>query len=120
MPGQTLVDRAVDSRSSANPYRNDRPVFDHVAGGDEYDVARHGRLVSASRQVEGLAEERFLQAAEGQERFLWHDGSQGIAFAGMGVAAHLMGYGRSRISDIQRQARELFAHAGSETGTRSE
>ena len=85
-----------------------------AGGGDEYSVERHGRLVSASLPVADLQVERFLQAASGQERFFWRDGRQGIAFAGMGVAAHLMGYGRSRIAAIQRQAGELFASA--ETG----
>ncbi len=80
-------------------------------GGDEYSVERHGRLVSASRPVAGLPFERFLQAASGQERFFWRDGRQGITFAGSGVAAHLIGYGRSRFAAIQRQASEIFAYA---------
>ena len=80
-------------------------------GGDEYSVARHGRLVSASRPVAGLPFERFLQAASGQERFFWRDGRQGITFAGSGVAAHLIGYGHARFAAIQRQASEIFAYA---------
>ncbi|MDE0143538.1 MAG: isochorismate synthase [Caldilineaceae bacterium] len=80
-------------------------------GGDEYSVQRHGRLVSASRPVADLPFERFLQAASGQERFFWRDGRQGITFAGSGVAAHLIGYGRVRFAAIQRQAKEIFAYA---------
>ena len=120
MARQTLVDGAAQKLAPANPSRNDWLDFGDDAGGDEYNVARHGRLVSASRQVAGLGVERFLQAAEGQERFFWRDGRQGTAFAGMGVAAHLMGYGRSRISSIQRQAGELFAQAESGSGVHHE
>ena len=85
-----------------------------AANRDEYSVERHGRLVSASRPVAALPVERFLHAAAGQERFFWRDGRQGIAFAGAGVAAHLMGYGHRRFAAIQRQAGRLFASA--ETG----
>ncbi len=85
-----------------------------AANRDEYSVERHGRLVSASRPVAALPVERFLHAASGQERFFWRDGRQGIAFAGAGVAAHLMGYGHRRFAAIQRQAGALFASA--ETG----
>ena len=84
---------------------------DKGGGGDEYSVQRHGRLVSASRPVADLPFERFLQAAAGQERFFWRDGRQGVTFAGTGVAAHLIGYGRSRIAAIHRQAREVFSSA---------
>ena len=88
-----------------------------AANRDEYSIERHGRLVSASRPVAALPVERFLHAAAGQERFFWRDGRQGIAFAGAGVAAHLMGYGHRRFAAIQRQAGRLFAFA--ETGPTS-
>ena len=114
MARQIPVKGAAQKLAPAYPTPYDRLDFGDDAGGDEYDVVRHGRLLSASRQVAGLPVELFLQAAEGQERFFWRDGRQGVTFAGMGVAAHLMGYGRSRFSAIQRQAGELFAHA--ETG----
>ncbi len=84
---------------------------DERGGGDEYSVERHGRLLSASRPVADLPFERFLRAAIGQERFFWRDGREGITFAGTGVAAHLIGYGRSRIAAIQRQAKEIFSFA---------
>ena len=83
-------------------------------GDDEYSVEGHGRLFSVSRQVSGLPVERFLNAADGQERFLWRDGRQDITFAGTGVAAHMIGYGPTRFAAIQRQASHLFAHAESE------
>ncbi len=83
---------------------------------DEYYLGRHGRLVSASRPLSDMPAERFLQAAEGQERFFWRDGQRGIAFAGMGVAACLIGYGQSRFSAIRRQASELFAQANLPVG----
>ena len=85
--------------------------------GDEFSVERHGRLVSVSRRVAGLPVEGFLQAAAGQERFVWRDGLGGTAYAGMGVAAHLMGYGSSRFASIQRQAKELFGSAEISAGT---
>ena len=78
---------------------------------DEYHPDRHGRLASVSRPISDIPAERFLQAAEGQERFFWRDGQRRIAFAGLGVAAHLMGYGQSRFTAIQRQASALFAQA---------
>lgn len=83
--------------------------------GGEYSAARHGRLVSASRPAGALRAEVFLRAAEGQERFLWRDGRQGITFAGTGAAANLIGYGRGRFDAIQRQARQLFE--GAEIGS---
>ena len=80
-------------------------------GGDEYSAARHGKLVSACRPVPELPFERFLESAAGQERFFWRDGRQDITFAGVGVAAHLIGYGSSRIAAIKRQAEEIFSSA---------
>ena len=118
MAFRSVADGSAGEFSSGNPQRDDWVEMDTPGGEDEYSAARHGRLVSASRDVAGLSVERFLQAAKGQERFFWRDGRQGISFAGMGVAAHMMGYGQSRISDIQRQAGELFAHAEGETGAR--
>ena len=91
---------------------------DEGGGGDEYSAARHGRLVSASRPVTDLPFESFLRAAKGQERFFWRDGKQHITFAGTGVAAHLIGYGRSRIAAVQRQAREIFSSAETRLATR--
>ncbi len=84
----------------------------------EYSVARHGRLVSASCPAGELSAARFLRAAEGQERFMWRDGRQGITLAGTGVAAHLIGYGRGRFDAIERQAGELFARAETGSGGR--
>lgn len=78
---------------------------------DEYSPARHGRLLSVSRPVAGISPQQFLQTATGQERFFWRDGRRDTAFAGVGVAAHLMGYGQSRFVAIQRQADALFARA---------
>ena len=120
MVTNTLADGAASEIITESPDRDEWVELGTTGGDDEYNVERHGRLVSASRQVASLPVERFLQAAEGQERFFWRDGRQGITFAGMGVAAHMMGYGRSRVSAIQRQAGELFAHAEAGTGARLE
>lgn len=77
----------------------------------EYSVAQHGRLVSYSLRVAGIAPAQFLHYAAGRPRFYWRDGRSGVSFAGMGVAADLMAWGETRFQGIERQARELFAHA---------
>lgn len=82
----------------------------------EYHPAHHGRLLSASCPLSGIRPQQFLQVAEGQERFFWRDGRRGTTFAGMGVAAHLLGYGQNRFTAIQRQAHALFTHADLQPG----
>ncbi len=87
-----------------------------LSSSDEYQVALHGRLLSLARPAPGLSPTAFLRAARGQERFLWRDGRTGTVWAGMGVAAHLMGYGEARFTAIQRQARALFSQGVILTG----
>lgn len=114
MERHTLTDRA--RRASAPMADADAWVEPEAAAGDdEYNVERHGRLISVSRQISSLPAVRFLHAAEGQERFFWRDGRQDLTFAGIGVAAHMIGYGAGRIPAIQRQAGRLFSHAESDT-----
>lgn len=107
----------IRARSTSSPEIPDVDAWlapEATEGDDEYSVARHGRLVSVSRQIAGVPVVRFLHAAEGLERFFWRDGRQDLAFAGMGVAAHMIGYGTGRFPAIQRQASLLFSHAESD------
>lgn len=83
---------------------------------DEYQVQIHGRLLSVARPAPELTPQTFLRAARGQERFYWHDGRTGITLAGMGVAAHIMGYGEARFPAVRRQAHALFSQAVILTG----
>lgn len=78
---------------------------------DDYQLQRHGRLVSLATPVPDVTLERFLRYARGHARFFWRDGRSGITMAGMGVAVDLMAWGEARFVGIGRQARELFAHA---------
>lgn len=77
----------------------------------EYQVQNQGRLVSYSQPTPGIEPAMFLRYASGRSRFYWHDGRAGVTFVGMGIAADLMAWGETRIQGIERQARELFAHA---------
>ena len=110
----TLQERERNASGESGPHSEEDARWlegEEEGGGDEYSAARHGRLVSACRPVPEFPFERFLESAAGQERFFWRDGRQDITFAGVGVAAHLIGYGSSRISAIQRQAEEIFSSA---------
>ncbi len=78
---------------------------------NEYHPQLDGRLLSYSRHTPGLSPMDFLQSALGRERFFWRDGRTGLTLAGMGAAVDLMGWGEMRFEAIERQARELFAHA---------
>jgi menaquinone-specific isochorismate synthase len=78
---------------------------------NEYHPRVAGRLISYSRRAPGLEPLHFLRKAQGRERFFWHDGRSGLALAGMGVAAELMGWGEARTKAIERQAASLFRHA---------
>lgn len=115
-----MTSRSRGEGAAERRFSGDAGWMEGVKGGrrGEYSVARHGRLVSASCPAGKLAAARFLRAAEGQERFLWRDGRQGITLAGTGVAAHLIGYGRGRFDAIERQASELFASAETGSGLR--
>jgi len=115
MERQTLTGQA---RRAPAPEMTDADAWlesEAAQGDDEYNVERHGRLISVSRQIASLPAVRFLHAARGQERFFWRDGGQDLTFAGIGVAAHMIGYGAGRIPAIQRQADLLFSHAESDS-----
>lgn len=77
----------------------------------EYRVELQGRLISDAMAAPGITSDVFLRYAAGRPRFLWHDGRSGVTFAGMGTAVDLMAWGETRFRGIERQARELFAHA---------
>lgn len=79
--------------------------------GVAYSYRRQGRLISCSRSVDGIDFYTFLHHAGDQARFYWRDGRSDLAFAGVGVALSLMGWGEGRFVQIQRQAQELFDNA---------
>ncbi len=87
------------------------PQADLPSPGVEYRPDFQGRLISACCPAEGIDIYTFLRHGEQQPRFYWRDGSQGIQFAGVGVALSLMGWGEGRFRQIQRQARTLFTQA---------
>ncbi len=78
---------------------------------DEYQPGLHGRLCSLAMPAPGLTAASFLRQGRGQERFFFRDVRTAATFAGVGVAAHLMGYGETRFASIRRQAQALFRHA---------
>jgi len=77
----------------------------------EYRLEQQGRLVSDVMVAPGVTADCFLRYAAGRPRFLWHDGRNGVTFAGMGTAVDLMAWGETRFRGIERQARELFSNA---------
>ena len=77
----------------------------------EYHPASHGHLVSYSEPAVNIDAADFLRAGQGRERTYWRDGRGAITLAGIGAAADLMGWGETRFRAIERQARDLFAHA---------
>lgn len=69
----------------------------------------YGRLISYSLPCPGLSARNFLRQALGSERFYWNQG--GVIFAGIGVAAELMAWGKDRFQTIQQKATDLFHDA---------
>lgn len=76
----------------------------------EYQAGVHGRLISVSRPAGDLSVAAFLRQGRGRQRFYWRDGRSDVTVAGLGAAVELMGWGETRFSSLQRQARELFDH----------
>jgi menaquinone-specific isochorismate synthase len=76
----------------------------------------NGRLLSVSMTAPGLDTAVFLHQALGQERFFWGDTNGGLTLAGFGIAADLFAWGADRFSQIQQQARALFADAVIDAG----
>lgn len=64
------------------------------------------RLISYSQTCTGLSAQAFLRQARGAERFYWNHGE--VVFAGFGVAAELMAWGKDRFQTIRQKAKELF------------
>ena len=71
----------------------------------------NGRLLSVSIPAPGMDTAVFLQQALGQERFFWAEANGGLTLAGFGIAADLFAWGASRFTQIQQQARNIFANA---------
>lgn len=62
--------------------------------------------MSYSQPCTGLSAQAFLRQARGAERFYWNHGE--VIFAGFGVAAELMAWGKDRFQTIRQKAKELF------------
>lgn len=62
--------------------------------------------MSYSQTCTGLSVQAFLRQARGAERFYWNHGE--VIFAGFGVAAELMAWGKDRFQTIRQKAKELF------------
>jgi menaquinone-specific isochorismate synthase len=69
------------------------------------------RLVSAVRPCAGASVAVFLEQAQGQERFYWADGRDGLLVAAFGVAAELVAWGPYRFELIRKKAEALFQDA---------
>jgi len=91
------------------------PAIDTAYPLTEYQVERNGRLLTVSIPAPGLSPTHFLAQAAGRERIYWRDGSTGVAFAGMGAALEVFGYGANRFQTVERQARTIFAQATIDT-----
>lgn len=78
------------------------------------------RLLSYSRAIAPVDLIAFLRSAPLQsQRFYWESRNEPVAFAGYGVTVALSAHGADRISQINRQARDVFASAiveGHESG----
>ena len=70
--------------------------------------AQYGRLVSLHLPCEGISLAQFLQAGRGQARFYWESSRDNLAFAGIGTALEIFGYGKDRFETIRHHAIEIF------------
>jgi len=86
-------------------------VEPHVHLVDEYQLHLHGRLVSYSEPMAAMDPLVFVRYFHGRERFYWRDGRNDVVFCGAGAGVNLMGWGETRVSTIERQARALFERA---------
>ena len=73
--------------------------------------AQYGRLISTHIPCPDVSLAQFLRSARGQERFYWESSRDNVAFAGIGKALEIMGYGEDRFETIRHDAMELFADA---------
>lgn len=73
--------------------------------------AQYGRLISTHIPCPDVSLAQFLQSAYGDERFYWESARDDVAFAGVGVAVEIMGYGADRFETVRHNAMELFADA---------
>ncbi len=67
------------------------------------------RLVSYSQRTADISPAEFLHHAQGVERCYWNHGA--VIFAGFGVAAELMAWGKDRFQTIRHKAHALFRDA---------
>lgn len=73
--------------------------------------AQYGRLISTHIPCPDVSLAQFLQSGRGSERFYWESARDNVAFAGLGVAVEIMGYGVDRFETVRHHATELFADA---------
>lgn len=102
-----------DARGRSQPQVGMDLAWDTASSGQllDYQPEVHGRLVSYSQRTRPIDAMAFVERARGRERFFWRDGQSGITLAGLGTAAHLMGWGEARFRAIERQAQALFQRA---------
>jgi menaquinone-specific isochorismate synthase len=72
--------------------------------------AQYGRLISTHLPC-SISLAQFLQAGRGQPRFYWESSRDNVAFAGIGTALEIFGYGKERFETVRHHAIELFADA---------
>ncbi len=69
-------------------------------------------LIAAARPIPHMDLLHVLRAApSAMQRVFWQQADQPIAFAGFGVTAEIVAYGRDRFSSIHQQADNLFENA---------
>ena len=73
-------------------------------------VERYGYLVSYALPCEGISLRSFLYQARGNSRFYWESNREHIAFAGMGNAVEIVGFGQNRFQQVSAQITVLFAN----------
>lgn len=71
---------------------------------------RYGYLVSYALPCDDISLRNFLYQARGNSRFYWESNREHIAFAGMGNAVEVMGFGANRFQQVSAQITELFAN----------
>jgi menaquinone-specific isochorismate synthase len=72
--------------------------------------AQYGRLISTHLPC-SISLSQFLRAGQGQARFYWESSRDNLAFAGIGTALEIVGYGKERFETVRHHAIELFSDA---------
>lgn len=72
-------------------------------------VERYGILITYAQRCDDISFAHFLYQSQGQPRFYWESSQQHIAFAGIGNALEISGFGQHRFSQIERQVKDIFS-----------